>query len=257
MAAFSSSVFDLTGRTALVTGARRGIGLAVASALAEAGADIVAVSRTADHFQLEAAVTAAGRSFTSYACDLADRTATERLGAELTRDGATPIDVFFGNAGAFRRRPALEQSDDDWDEVLEVNLSAQFLLARALGEGMLDRAHGRILFTASMLSFQGGLNVVGYAAAKSGLSGLTKALSNEWSGRGVTVNAIAPGYIDTAVTEGLIADPVRSRQILERIPIGRWGRPADIAGAAVFLASDAAAYVTGTVLPVDGGWLGR
>lgn len=249
-----NDLFSLEGRQAVVTGARRGIGLAAAIALAEAGCDVVGVSLTDDHATVEREVRARGRTFQGFACDLSDREQSVALAAVLAE---RPIDILFGNAGAFRRRPALEQTLDDWDSVLEVNLSAPFVFARALAPGMIDRGRGRLIFTASMLSFQGGLNVVGYAAAKSGLAGMIKALSNEWSPRGVTVNGIAPGYIDTAVSAALIADPVRSRQILERIPAGRWGRPEDVAGAAVFLASDAASYVTGALLPVDGGWLGR
>ncbi|AXH34780.1 SDR family NAD(P)-dependent oxidoreductase [Humibacter sp. BT305] len=249
-----TSRFDLTGRLAVVTGARRGIGAAVAEGLAEAGADVIGVSLTDDHDDVERAVRSRGRSFTGVACDLASREATLDLAGRLAD---RPVDILVGNAGAFRRKPALDQADEDWDDVLEVNLSSQFLLARALAPGMIERGCGRLVFTASMLSFQGGLNVVGYAAAKSGLAGMVRALSNEWSAAGITVNAVAPGYIETAVTDGLRADATRSRQILERIPIGRWGVPTDVAGAVVFLAGDSAAYVTGAILPVDGGWLGR
>lgn len=248
-------MFDATGRTVLVTGARRGIGLAIAEAFARAGADVIGVSRTDEHDDLCRTVTGAGRRFTGYACDFSSRAQTTALTSTLV--DAHEIDIFVGNAGTFRRKPALEQSQSDWDEVQEVDLAAPFLLAQALGAKMIARGWGRIIFTSSMTSFQGGLNVVGYAAAKSGLLGLARALSNEWAPLGVTVNTIAPGYIGTAVTEALRADPVRSRQILERIPAGRWGRPDDIAGAAVFLASDAAAYVTGATLPIDGGWLAR
>jgi 2-dehydro-3-deoxy-D-gluconate 5-dehydrogenase len=246
--------FDLDGRLAVVTGARRGIGAAAAEALAEAGADVIGVSLTDDHADVEKAVLGHGRRFTGLACDLSSRRQTRALADRLA---AEPVDILVGNAGTFRRRPALEQSDDDWDDVLHINLSSQFLLARSLAPSMIERRRGRMIFTASMLSFQGGLNVVGYAAAKSGLAGMIHALSNEWAGSGLTVNGVAPGYIETSVTDGLRADPTRSRQILERIPLGRWGVPADVAGAIVFLAGDSAAYVTGAVIPVDGGWLAR
>jgi 2-deoxy-D-gluconate 3-dehydrogenase len=248
------NLFDLTGRLAVVTGCRRGIGLAMAEALAAAGADIVGVSAALEDTGSEAArrVEAHGRAFTAYRVDLADRPAVARFAA-----GLGPVDILVNNAGTIRRAPAAEHTDEDWDHVLEVDLSAQFVLARELGRGMLQRGRGRIIFTASMLSFQGGVNVPGYAAAKSGIAGLTRALANEWAGRGVNVNAIAPGYIATDNTQALQDQPERNKAILDRIPAGRWGRAEDLAGATVFLASDAAAYVHGTILPVDGGWLAR
>jgi 2-deoxy-D-gluconate 3-dehydrogenase len=250
--------FDLTGRLAVVTGCRRGIGLAMADALAAAGADIIGVSASMESEGSEAAerVTAHGRSFTPYRVDLSDRSATAGLVATLAA-AARPVDILVNNAGTIRRAPAVDHDDRDWDEVLEVDLSAPFVLARGIGRGMVERGRGKVIFTASMLSFQGGVNVVGYAAAKSAIAGVTRALANEWAGHGVNVNAIAPGYIATDNTRPLRDQPERNRAILERIPAGRWGSPEDLGGATVFLASDAAAYVNGTVLAVDGGWLSR
>ncbi|MGY3127230.1 2-deoxy-D-gluconate 3-dehydrogenase [Agrococcus sp. UYP33] len=247
--------FDLTGSTAVVTGARRGIGFAMAEALAMAGADIIAASSSqeADGGEIGRRVRHLGRAFEGHAVDFRDRDAV--LGfAEAVGDRA---DILVNNAGTIQRAPAAEHPLEWWDEVLDVNLRSQFVLTQALAQGMLARGSGRIVFTASLLSFQGGINVPGYTAAKSGIAGLVKALSNEWSGRGVTVNAIAPGYIATDNTAALRADEDRSQSILERIPAGRWGRPDDLQGATVFLASPAAAYVTGVTLPVDGGWMGR
>jgi 2-deoxy-D-gluconate 3-dehydrogenase len=248
--------FRLDGRRALVTGASRGIGQAIAVALAEAGADIIAVSSAmpADGGAVAAAVRAAGRRCTPLAVDLADRRQVDGLARRIADE---PVDILVNNAGVIRRRPAAEHRDDEWDEVIEVDLRAPFVLARAAGRTMLVAGHGRILCVASLLSFQGGITVPGYAAAKHGIAGLVKALANEWSAGGVTVNGIAPGYIATDNTAALRADPGREPAIRARIPAGRWGTPADIAGAAVFLASPAAAYVTGTILPVDGGWLAR
>ncbi|MFS0793048.1 SDR family oxidoreductase [Microbacterium sp. 1P10AE] len=252
----SAGLFDLTGRTALVTGASRGIGLAMASALAEAGADIVAVStRDAEpDSAIATAVRDRGRGFTSFACDFSDRSAVLALIEDL---GDHRIDILVNNAGTIERAPAVEHPTALWDRVLEVDLTSPFLLTQAVAAGMLERGSGKVVFTASLLSFQGGINVPGYAAAKSGIAGLTKALSNEWAARGVNVNAIAPGYIATDNTAPLRGDPDRSRSILERIPAGRWGEGSDLAGATVFLASAASDYVNGIVLPVDGGWLGR
>ncbi len=251
-------LFDLTGRLAVVTGCRRGIGLAMARALAEAGADIVGVSASLEDSGSDVAkqVEAAGRTFTGYRVDLADRAAAGQLATTLGRLDRD-VDILVNNAGTIRRTPAAEHSDEDWDHVLAVDLTAPFVLARELGRRMLERGRGKVIFTASLLSFQGGINIPGYTAAKSGIAGLTKALANEWAGRGVNVNAIAPGYIATDNTQALRDDPQRSRAILERIPAGRWGRPDDLAGATVFLASAASDYVHGTVIPVDGGWLGR
>jgi 2-deoxy-D-gluconate 3-dehydrogenase len=252
-----SGPFDLSGRTALVTGCRRGIGKAAAIALAAAGADVVGVSASlVPGSAVAAEVEALGRGFHGYRCDFADRSAVYELVAAVRRDVGA-VDILVNNAGTIARTPAAEHPDEMWDRVLEVNLSAQFVLSRELGRDMLARGHGKIVFIASLLSFQGGITVPGYAASKSGIAGLTKALANEWAGRGVNVNAIAPGYVATDNTQALRDDPVRSEQILVRIPAGRWAEPEDIAGAVVYLSSPAADYVHGVVLPVDGGWLGR
>ncbi|MEK6310464.1 MAG: SDR family NAD(P)-dependent oxidoreductase [Curtobacterium sp.] len=249
-------LFDLTGQTAVVTGAKRGIGLAFAETLAAAGADVIGVSATIEQAGSEAAraVESRGRSFEARAVDFADRAAVTAFADEL-RDRR--IDVLVNNAGTIERAPAREHRLELWDRVLEVDLNAQFVLTQAVADGMLERGSGRIVFTASLLSFQGGINVPGYAAAKSGIVGLTRALSNEWSGQGVTVNAIAPGYIATDNTEALRHDPLRNMAIVDRIPAGRWGRPDDLTSALLFLTAPASQYVTGVVLPVDGGWLAR
>ena len=250
--------FDLTGKLAVVTGARRGIGRAMARALAGAGADIIGVSANLEESGSEVAkdVADAGRSFEAIRADFADPAAVRELGENLAQRDR-PVDILVNNAGTIRRAPADQHSDADWDLVLQVNLTAQFVLARAVGGAMAARGYGKVIFTASLLSFQGGITVPGYTAAKHGVAGLTKALANEWAPHGVNVNAIAPGYIATDNTQALRDDPTRSAAILARIPAGRWGDADDLAGAAVFLASDAAAYVHGTILPVDGGWLGR
>jgi len=253
-----TSPFSLDGKLAVVTGARRGIGLAMAEALAAAGADIVAVSAALepDGGAARARVEAHGRRFWGMRADLADRDAARALIGRLDQLDR-PIDILVNNAGTIVRAPATEHPDEAWDRVLEVNLTAPFLLARAIGGAMVARGRGKIVFTASLLSFQGGITVPGYAASKHGLAGITKALANEWARAGVNVNAVAPGYIATDNTRALRDDPVRSGAILERIPAGRWGLPEDVAGAVVFLASPASDYVHGTVLAVDGGWLGR
>lgn len=250
--------FDLSGRLAVVTGARRGIGLAMAESLARAGADIVGVSAAMppDGGEIGERVRALGREFRGLACDFADRDATLELAGSLNGLGR-PIDVLLNNAGTIERAPAVDHPLELWDRVLEVNLSGPFALTQALAGPMLERGRGSIVFTASLLSFQGGITVPGYTASKSAVAGLVKALSNEWVARGVRVNAIAPGYIATDNTAALREDGDRSRSILERIPAGRWGAAEDLGGAAVFLASDASAYVSGITLPVDGGWLGR
>ena len=250
--------FDLTGKTALVTGCRRGIGRAAAAGLAAAGADIIGVSATLedDGASLGEEIRRHGRKFTGFRCDLSDRDAVYQLVDDLDTSALRP-DILINNAGTIARRPAAEHPDDLWHRVLEVNLSAPFVLSRELGRGMLERGAGKVLFIASMLSFQGGINVPGYTASKSGLVGLTKALANEWAGRGVNVNAVAPGYIRTDNTQALQDDPGRAAEILARIPAGRWGSPDDLIGAIVFLSSAAADYIHGSVLAVDGGWLAR
>jgi 2-deoxy-D-gluconate 3-dehydrogenase len=252
------STLSLEGRTAVVTGCKRGIGRAIAEALAAAGADIVGVSATmqADGGGVGAEVQRLGRAFRGYACDFGDREALYELIAVLRREHPT-IDVLVNNAGTIERRPAAEHPDELWDRVMDVNLNAQFVLARELGRPMLERGAGKVIFIASLLSFQGGINVPGYAASKGGVVQLTKALANEWAARGVNVNAIAPGYVRTDNTQALQDDALRSEEILRRIPAGRWAEPGDLAGPAVFLASSASDYVHGHVLTVDGGWMGR
>lgn len=252
------TLFDLTGKTALVTGAKRGIGRSMAEALAKAGADIVGVSSSLELKGSAVGKTIAemGRDFTAYQCDFSDRSAVHDFAKKLERDGIAP-DILINNAGTIRRKPAADHDDALWDQVLEVNLSAQFVLSREIGRGMVARKAGKIIFIASLLTFQGGITVPGYAASKGGIGQLTKALANEWAPHGVNVNAIAPGYVATDNTEALQNDAARSKSIIERIPAGRWGMPEDFAGPAIFLSSSASDYVHGTILTVDGGWMGR
>ena len=252
------NLFDLTGKTALVTGCNRGIGKAMAEALAEAGADIIGVASSdiQSASDLQNAVTQAGRKFYPYQADLGNR---ESIYAFIKKVKAEHqhIDILINNAGIILRQPAAEHSDEYWDQVLNINLDAPYILSREFGRDMVARGYGKIIFTASLLTFQGGINVPGYTSSKSAIGGLVKALANEWAGKGVNVNAIAPGYINTDNTEALRNDPVRSKSILDRIPAGRWGMPEDFKGPALFLASDASSYVNGTILTVDGGWMGR
>lgn len=250
--------FDLGGKVALVTGCRRGIGKAMALGLAEAGADVVGVSASmeARGSDIETAVTALGRAFKGYQCDFADREAIYAFIARC-KINHPRIDILINNAGTILRQPAVEHSDEYWDKVIDVNLSAQFVLTREFGKDMVERGAGKIIFTGSLLSFQGGVTVPGYAASKGGIGTLTMAFANEWAAHGVNVNAIGPGYVSTDNTEALRNDAARREAILARIPAGRWGDPDDFRGPAVFLASDASRYVHGTTLMVDGGWMGR
>lgn len=251
-------IFNLIGKVALVTGCKKGIGFAIAEGLAKAGADIIGVSATLEleNSTIENKVKALGRKFYAYQCDFSDRSQLNAFIEKVSTENEV-IDILVNNAGTILRNPAVIHSDEFWDTVLEVNLSAQFVLTRALGAKMIERGCGKVIFIASLLSFQGGINVPGYAAAKGGIASLTKALANEWASKGVNVNAIAPGYIETDNTEALRNDPDRSTSILQRIPANRWGKPDDFAGPAIFLASDASDYVHGTILTVDGGWMGR
>lgn len=250
-------LFDLNGKTALVTGCSRGIGQAMAIGLAEAGADIIGVSNSLKPGNAtETAVTNLGRKFYTYSANLGDRDAVYHFIDEVKKNH-NQVDILVNNAGTILRNPAEQHSDQEWDTVLSINLDTPFVLAREFGREMLKRKNGKIVFTCSLLSFQGGINVPGYAASKGGVASLVKALANEWGGRGVNVNGIAPGYISTDNTEALRKDEVRSKSILDRIPAGRWGEADDFKGPVVFLCSDAAAYVHGTILTVDGGWMGR
>ena len=250
--------FKLDGKVALVTGCKRGIGKAMALALAEAGADIIGVSATLERegSSVEKEVQATGRSFKAYACDFSDRKALYAFIEKVKADYPT-IDILVNNAGTILRAPAAEHSDELWDKVMEVNINAQFVLSRELGKEMIARGSGKIIFTASLLTFQGGITVPGYAASKGGIGQLTMALSNEWASKGVQVNAIAPGYIATDNTQALQDDPERCTAILSRIPAGRWGNPKDFKGPVVFLASAASDYMSGHTMVVDGGWMGR
>lgn len=253
----SANMFRLDGRVALVTGASAGLGAAIALALADAGADVVCHGNTRTPEETSDAITQMGRQALPVRGDLADRATPQALiNATLERFGR--LDILVNNAGTIRRTPAVDYSDDDWDTVLEVNLTSVFRLSQRAGRHMLDRGEGgKIVNIASLLTFQGGITVPAYAASKGAVGQLTKALANEWSRDNINVNAIAPGYMRTDNTAALQKDETRNRQILERIPAGRWGEASDLAGAAVFLCSSAADYVHGHVLVVDGGWMGR
>lgn len=250
--------FDLTGKIALVTGCNKGIGKGMALGLAEAGADIIGVSGSLElsGSEIEKEVKALGRNFSAYQADLSDRDSIYAFLRKVKQEHPV-IDILINNAGTIMRKPAAEHPDEYWDKVMSINLDAPFILAREIGSSMLQRGSGKIIFTCSLLSFQGGINVPGYAASKGALSSLIKALANEWAGKGIQVNGIAPGYIATDNTTALREDAERNAAILARIPAGRWGQPADFKGPVVFLASDASDYVNGTIITVDGGWMGR
>jgi len=251
-----STPFDLSGKTALVTGANTGIGQAIAVGLARAGADIVVVGRTTPT-ETAAAIQQAGHRFLSVQADLGRPDEAQSV-IDQALQLAGRVDILVNNAGIIRRAEALEFTEQDWDDVLNVNLKTPFFLAQAAARAMLAAGSGgKIINIASMLSFQGGIRVASYTASKSGVAGLTRLLANEWAAKGINVNAIAPGYVATHNTAALQADPNRNRDILARIPAGRWARPEDIAGTAVFLSSAAADYVHGAIIPVDGGWLAR
>lgn len=253
-----TTLFSLEGKTALVTGCSRGIGKAMAIGLAEAGANIIGISSSIDisGSEIEKEVLALKRDFKAYAVDLSDREALYSFIKKITEENLV-IDILVNNAGIILRNPATEHTDEYWDKVLSINLDAPFILTREIGKKMIERGAGKIIFTCSLLSFQGGINVPGYAASKGALTSLIKALANEWASKGVNVNGIAPGYVNTDNTEALRNDSERSSAILSRIPANRWGEPEDFKGPVVFLASEASNYVHGTILTVDGGWMGR
>lgn len=250
------TMFDLSGKWAIVTGANTGIGQAIAIGLAEAGADIVGIGRSA-MTETEAEVVHAGRCFRSITADLSKIDAARGVIDQAVTAGASP-DILVNNAGIIRRADALDFTEEDWDAVLDTNLKSAFFLCQAFAKAAIKVGKpAKIINIASLLSFQGGIRVPSYTAAKSGLAGLTKLMANEWAAKGINVNAIAPGYVETNNTEALRADAERSADILKRIPAGRWAKADDMAGAAVFLASHASDYVHGAILPVDGGWLAR
>lgn len=248
--------FKLDGKTAVVTGSNKGIGQALAQALAEAGADIIGVSSGGDFSETEKIIIAAGRKFKSYKSDFSNRDSLYAFIKNVKAD-FPKIDILVNNAGTIMRKPIAEHPDEYWDKVMEVNLNSQFILTREIGKDMIAGGYGKIVFIASLLAFQGGITVPGYAASKGGIKQVTMAFANEWAGKGVTVNALAPGYIATDNTRALREDPVRNKAILDRIPAGRWGNPEDLMGAVVFLCSDASNYLNGSVVTIDGGWMGR
>jgi 2-deoxy-D-gluconate 3-dehydrogenase len=249
--------FRLDGKLALITGCSRGIGKAIAIALAEAGADIIGTgTQLAEGSEVEKEVMAKGKKFYPYSADFSNRDSLYSFINKVKADHPR-IDILINNAGNIMRKPVAEHPDDYWDSIININLNAQFILTRELGKRMIEEGYGKIVFTCSLLSFQGGINVPGYAASKGAVSSLLKAFANEWASKGITVNGVAPGYIATDNTTQLREDPERSAAILSRIPAGRWGTPEDMAGAFVFLSSPASDYVNGTIVTVDGGWMGR
>ena len=252
------NLFQLDGKLALVTGCKRGIGKAMAVALAEAGADIIGVSASleANGSDVEKEILATGRKFYSYQCDFSKSDSLTEFIQKVKEDHPN-IDILINNAGTILRKPAAEHPDEYWDEAIAVNQTAPFILTREIGKEMIKRNSGKIVFTASLLSFQGGINVPGYAASKGAVAQLTKAFANEWASKGVNVNAIVPGYIATDNTQALRDDEARSTSILERIPANRWGQPEDFKGPIVFLCSEASNYIHGSLINVDGGWMGR
>jgi len=251
------SLFDLSGKTALITGCDKGIGKAYALGLAEAGADIIGASRSLDSGSaIEKEITALNKKFKPYKIDLGDRKSLYDFIDKVKSENST-VDILVNNAGTILRKPVAEHPDEYWDKVIDINLNAQFILTREFGKDMLERGSGKIVFTCSLLSYQGGINVPGYTASKSAVAGLIKAFANEWAGKGLNVNGIAPGYIATDNTQALRDDAERNKAILDRIPAKRWGTPGDLKGAIIFLCSGASDYVNGTILNVDGGWMGR
>lgn len=255
MTSWLESQFSLTGKKALVTGSSKGIGASIAQALAQAGADIVLVGRTKDSLEAtKSAIINIGRKVEIVLCDVSSVDAIKEAFSDIA---ALKVDILINNAGSISRAPAAEAQMEEWNRIIETNLNSVFQISQACGRAMIAQGTGTIINIASLLSFQGGINVPAYTASKHGVAGVTKALANEWGSRGVTVNAIAPGYISTDNTAALRADADRNASILARIPIGRWGNPEDIAAVAVFLASPAARYINGEVLTVDGGWMGR
>lgn len=254
----SIRLFSLDGKIALVTGCNKGIGKSMAIALAEAGADVIGVSASMplSGSMVEKEITATGRKFYPYQADFSDRTSLKNFITQVQKDHPV-INILVNNAGMILRAPATEHSDEYWDKVMTVNLDAQFILTREIGKKMIEKGGGKIIFTASLLSFQGGISVPGYAASKGAIASLIKALANEWASKGINVNGIAPGYIATDNTEALRNDIERSKSILSRIPANRWGEPDDFKGVAVFLASAASDYMNGSIITIDGGWMGR
>lgn len=254
----TGKLFDLSDKWALVTGCNKGIGKAMAIGLAEAGANIIGVSATlaGKGSEVEKEVLATGKRFKAYQSDFSNRDSLYAFINKVKEENPR-IDILINNAGTIMRKPAAEHPDEYWDTVMAINLDAPFILAREIGKQMIGRGSGKIIFTCSLLSFQGGVNVPGYAASKGALASLVKALANEWASKGIAVNGIAPGYIATANTESLRKDELRNKAILDRIPAQRWGDPDDLKGAAVFLSSSASDYIHGSILTVDGGWMGR